>query len=413
MKKMFYTLKKTGLLLLFVCSLFPKLGSGFAPASDKVDEDILKKNFYLLYLLEEHPVPRGNNLLEEIAEIRKVRLDSAVHNCGSGICYADALQFTPSQIFQIGTQLIMHAQKNKFFLHKLRSSNLYLNFDKGIDSVFVRKCWESVASSMNRILNVYLKGTPPAYPKIDGGSFDPHDKDYLTELKQKLGELTVQQHSRQKSFYRSTMLACIQVLLINGRDEAVRYEPLQGGMNSLAFKRIGKVEWDKYLYSVILVPGFGPEQEGVALDPIATRRCDSAAKKYISGAAPFIVVSGGHVHPNKTPYCEAVEMKKYLVTVLKIPDNAVLIEPYARHTTTNLRNLNRMIFNFKIPEKKKVIIVTDESQSRYILGNMAKTAIRDLGYLPYENLIKISETESTYLPNKLSLQANPFDTLDP
>ncbi len=412
MKGIFCTIKKTGLLLLILCSLVPVLGTSYVPALHKPADGILTKNFYFLYLLEKHPIGE-NSVLEEIAATRMLRLDSAVTNCSSGTCYADAMQFTPVQIHQIGGELIRYAQKYKPFLYELRSSNFYSNFDTGIDSVFVRKSWESVALSMNRILNVYLKGTPPTYPKIDAASFDPLNKEFLAQLNQKLGKLAALHKGRERSFYRSTMLACIQILLINGRDEAIRYEPLQKGSNSSAVKHIGKVDWDKYRYSVILVPGLGPEQEGVRLDPNGAKRCDSAAKRYYSGLAPFIVVSGGHVHPNKTPWCEAVEMKKYLVSVLKIPDNVVFIEPYARHTTTNLRNLNRMIFNFRIPEEKEVIIVTDESQSRYIQGNMAKTAIRDLGYLPYEHLTKISPTESAYLPNKLSLHANPFDPLDP
>ena len=200
---------------------------------------------------------------------------------------------------------------------------------------------------------------------------------------------------------------------MNGRDEAIRYEPLEAGWNKNAVKKIATIKWDKYPFSAILVPGLGPEHEGLKLDPNGAKRCDSAAKRYFAGMAPFIVVSGGHVHPNKTPFAEAVEMKKYLIEVLKVPSGAILIEPHARHTTTNLRNFNRMIYRFKMPADKKILIVTDASQSGYIVGNMKNIALRDLGYVPYSSIKKISATETEYLPNETSMQINPLDPLDP
>ena len=106
-------------------------------------------------------------------------------------------------------------------------------------------------------------------------------------------------------------------------------------------------------------------------------------------------------------------MKKYLIEELNVPEDVVFIEPDARHTTTNLRNASRIIYHFGIPANKPVLIVTDKSQSSYINSGMAKTSMRDLGYLPYKNLKKISETETEFYPNWESMQVDPFDPLDP
>ncbi|HUM65452.1 MAG TPA: ElyC/SanA/YdcF family protein, partial [Chitinophagaceae bacterium] len=113
------------------------------------------------------------------------------------------------------------------------------------------------------------------------------------------------------------------------------------------------------------------------------------------------------------PYNEAVEMKKYIVEELGVPGELVFIEPDARHTTTNIRNTSRMIYRFGLPMNKPVLIVTDSSQAAYIAGRMRSTALRDLGYLPYQDLILLTENEVEFYPAKLSLHPDPLDPLDP
>jgi hypothetical protein len=183
-------------------------------------------------------------------------------------------------------------------------------------------------------------------------------------------------------------------------------------MNADAVQRIAGVRWASYRYSLILVPGQGPEEEGLPLDPMGIKRCKIAAERYQRGLAPFIVVSGGHVHPNKTPYSEAVEMRKYLVQELHISENAILIDPHARHTTTNLRNVARMVYRFKIPDNKKILTVTNPDQSAYI-PKMKKRFLDELRYIPYRGMKILNKEENEFYPVRNALQANPFDPLDP
>jgi hypothetical protein len=107
-------------------------------------------------------------------------------------------------------------------------------------------------------------------------------------------------------------------------------------------------------------------------------------------------------------------MKKYLIDTLDVPKNRILVEPYARHTTTNIRNTSRMIYRFGMQVSKPALIVTDSNQNDYINGKlMKKRALNQLGYLPYKRLKRLNSNESEFYPTKKVLQANPLDILDP
>ena len=141
-------------------------------------------------------------------------------------------------------------------------------------------------------------------------------------------------------------------------------------------------------------------------------RCKSAARQYFAGKAPFVVVSGGSVHPYKTKYNEAIEMKKYMISTLHLPESAVIIEPHARHTTTNIRNDVRLVFRYGMPISKPGLIVTDKSQNDGIT-NMDKRCLKELGYVPYKLGKRLSETALEFYPVITSLQIDADEPMDP
>jgi hypothetical protein len=49
------------------------------------------------------------------------------------------------------------------------------------------------------------------------------------------------------------------------------------------------------------VPGYGDDRPGVILSAMGRLRIELAARRYKEGKAPLIVVSGGFVHPARTP----------------------------------------------------------------------------------------------------------------
>jgi len=91
----------------------------------------------------------------------------------------------------------------------------------------------------------------------------------------------------------------------------------------------------------LILPGFtprlGPGRD--RLHPLIEGTCRVAARDLAAGVAGLIIPSGGAVHG---PANEAVLMRKELLE-LGVPEDRILIEPCARHTTTNLRNAGRLM----------------------------------------------------------------------
>jgi hypothetical protein len=67
----------------------------------------------------------------------------------------------------------------------------------------------------------------------------------------------------------------------------------------------------------------------------------------------------------QTPFNEAIEMKKYVMEKFKIPEKSILVEPYARHTTTNFRNTARLVFRYGIPADLKALVTSSEDHIAY------------------------------------------------
>lgn len=381
---------------------------------------ITEKAFYILTLIKEDEVlidiVRNNPELKSIGYKKADEIITSIGQCKDIPCYSTAIQWDESEIRTIGTQLIYLYQTNTPFRKLVSLSKergVYKLYEHLTDTAFIRSAWLNTAHGMNNATNIYLNGEKPRYPLIDSISYRVNDVAFKNAFLN-ASEKIIQKHSNQDGlFFELPLKLTLKALEINGRDEALRYEPLSNGSNKQPFGRIHNINWGKYKYSVILVPGQGPEKPGLSLDPIGKYRLNLAVASFKDGLAPFIVVSGGNVHPYKTPFNEAVEMKKYLIDSLSIPANIIFIEPHARHTTTNLRNTSRMIYRFGIPFQKPVLITTTSNQNSYINERMGQRALNELGYLPYERLKKLEDERSEFYPVINVLQVNPFDILDP
>jgi len=90
------------------------------------------------------------------------------------------------------------------------------------------------------------------------------------------------------------------------------------------------------------------------------------------------------------------------------------LEPYARHTTTNLRNATRRMVALGIPLDRPTLIVTDAEQSKYIESQTFSDRNRtELGYLPGAVGRRLSLYDLEFRPSRLSLRHDPRDPLDP
>lgn len=385
------------------------------------DSIIVAKAFPLLSLLETHPALRqslqADRALRGVARRHAGRAYRTLHQGPADARrYADSLAWKPQEIQAI-SKLLIADYLNNGELHAavaplLGKAGRYPLYADRPDTAALRLAWHDAARGLNRIVRVYLAGEAPRSPAIDSTSFGRHDPALAQRIRAGLLPLSRRARRRPGAYYAMPLQAALLALRLNDRLEAARYEPLRSGLNRAPCAAVARTAWASYPYSVILVPGLGPENPGVALDSLGAYRCRLAAARYRQGKAPFIVVSGGHVHPNKTPYCEAVEMKKYLVETLGLPDAAVFIEPHARHTTTNLRNTARMLYAFGLPTDRPLLTVTDTAQSRYILG-MAGRCRSELGYVPYRDLQKLSAEDNACFPVPEARQPDPYDPLDP
>jgi hypothetical protein len=425
-------LRKRILILTLTCALISAGITGFVVIEERVmprvsrvlfngENFLVKKAFPLLNILQKEEalkdVIQRQRVFSAISSQMLLRVEKSQKHGADVRSYASAIQWKENEIRTIGDELVKLYTTNSSFkaiIPALKKDGQYKLYEELSDTALIRNAWNDAALGINNIFDVYLQGKKPLYPAIDSISFQVNDEAFTDQVNEEFKAL-VQSAKKDKNqlFFQLPLKAALKVLAINGRDEAIRYEPLDKGTNESAARKIPTIDWNEYPYSVILVPGQGPSEEGVVLDPLSIYRCQLAAERYRSKLAPFLVVSGGHVHPNKTPYSEAVEMKKFLIDNLKIPEEDIFIEPHARHTTTNLRNTTRIIYRFGMPYEKPVLIVTSMNQNNYINGKMGPRGKKELGYFPYKELKKLSINESGFTPTLESLQANPFDILDP
>ena len=90
----------------------------------------------------------------------------------------------------------------------------------------------------------------------------------------------------------------------------------------------------------------------------------------------------------------SIEMKRFLIETMHIPEKEIIKDHHARHTSTNMRNCARLIFRYGIPMDKPCISSSNKEQSHYISGKgMENRCIEEQGYSAYKNGNRISKTE--------------------
>jgi hypothetical protein len=362
------------------------------------------KDFYLLSALQSDLEVR--KILSQDQALARVSAERAwfSQTCKENACRVHALLWTDEEISSVSFALARiykeSAAVRKLVEKDLRSSGTYVLYEKEDGAILLVNAWQICARGLNDILSVYGEGLAPRYPEIDSASFNVNSADFQPRV--------------TALFFEPSLEAALQLLSLNHRDEAGRLEPMEKGVNEAAVKAIPSLPWSKYLYSVIVVPGAGPNDPDTPISATGRARVALAAEAYHAGKAPLILVSGGYVHPAQTRFAEAVEMKKVLLAEYHVPEAAVLVDPYARHTTTNMRNAAREIYRYRIPMNKPALVVSDTAQTGYIAGQpFADRCLKELGYLPYQIVSRPSQTSLVFLPKIDSLQQDPLDPLDP
>ena len=373
------------------------------------------KNFYLLSLFQSRPEIR--KLLKENQALKRLSNDKFQNlrlaaRCNDVACYDRLLRLSGPEINTVANEFEVLALHRHFKLlaTEMRRSGVFIRYNRLSDPEMLIAAWRDAANGMNRLLNVYGLGKNPFYKDIDRVSFDVSSEAYRKLLKLKLAEIKL---AKDSLFFEPTLNFALKLLEANRRDEAGRYEPLEAGENKTSVQNLRNVRWADYPYSFILVLGSGPA-DSARLSPIGARRAEQGARLFLDHQAPLIIFSGGHVHPMQTPYNEAVEMKKYVMDKFKIPEASILVEPFARHTTTNFRNAARLAFRYGIPTNLKALVTSSEDH----IAITAKDGFRircstELGYFPMEFINRISPIAAEFKPSIASLFFDANDPLDP
>ena len=266
---------------------------------------------------------------------------------------------------------------------------------------------------INSLLSVYGTGLPSRYPAIDGPADVEGSPQFAARVAEAVALAAVYRDDPSGAFDPSVGLA-LSLLDANDRDDAVAFEPLDAKLNAAALVRAGKTDWARYRYSAIIVPGIGPDDLTTPLSARGKLNVRLAAQRFADGLAPFIIVTGASVHPRGSTTIEAIEMQRALIDRYGVPADCIVVEPYARHTTTNLRNVTRRLMALRAPLDRDVLIVTNPAQSQYIASpDFVARSMRDLGYMPGTVGIRISPTDLTFRPSPRSALIDPMDPLDP
>ena len=111
----------------------------------------------------------------------------------------------------------------------------------------------------------------------------------------------------------------------------------------------------------------------------AIMRLQIAVVDYVNGKAPLIIVSGGNVWPKETQCYEAIMMKNMLIK-MGIPEDKIIVDDKARHSTTNLRNVGRYMLEHGM---KKALVTTSPGQDFYfshpLISSFTVRSISQLG----------------------------------
>ena len=387
----------------------------FVSSGDVVQD----KNFYLLTLLSRDPRARVVLATDPIFQTERdnalAALSHARSNCASIACVANDLRLSETDIDRIGDRFAVQATGplQPVIRDHLRPSGLYQRYADLDDPAFLREVWKQTARGVNRLYGVYGLGEAPLYSDIDSATYKSGDGAFFQTVKTAL-QVSVDGAGPDTGFFDPWSRIGLDLLMISQRDEAARFEPLVAGENALALRQAARTKWARFPYTAIVVPGAGLREEESGLSASGALRLRLAVRRYQKGLAPFILVSGGNVHPNKTPFNEAIEMKRQLVSLYSVPEAAILVDPHARHTTTNLRNATRILYRAGAPMGQDVLVTTAESQSAYIDSEIFRTRNRaELGYQPMSVTARISPSDLAMRPVLTSLHSDPTDPLDP
>jgi hypothetical protein len=409
----------------FVTALFAQPGAGYRAGYVTLHSGnlVADKEFYWITVVDRTPALQ--QLLSQDSQLRGIcdqRLtllkDHVSDSCSWPASLVSDFRFSSADSLQVANALrtLYHRHVSLFdeiIDNHLRPSGYYQRFISLSNEELLLRAWGQTVTGIDYIIDQFGLGKKMRYPRIDSANYDVNGRYYRTALKDMFAMLSEQTRD-MTIFYHPSLAVAMQLMDLNDRDEPARFEPMDKGENQAACRKIPLTDWSKFKFATIVIPGNGPELTTTPISPDNKMHCAVAASRYKEGWAPFIIVSGGYCYPFRGPSCEAIEMKKFLITRFNIPADAIIIDPHARHTTTNIRNADRLIIRYGIPITKPSVFITTQSQLRMAAGDgFDQRNLRELGYLPYRDKQQLSIHDISFFPVMEALHMDPYDPLDP
>ncbi|MGN0191306.1 MAG: YdcF family protein [Candidatus Cryptobacteroides sp.] len=320
-----------------------------------------------------------------------------------------ALRFTAAEISQIGDyfESLWEAGNSwdRLVTGHLVPSGCYYYTNASSAQRMLRAAWAHDAQIVNMIVDIYGTGTRDAHCT--------DDRRTATEGQLAEALATVQAKTSASGFFTDIAVeGMYYILKAHEREqEPTLFEPHKLGCNLAACQALSSTDFSKYDYSAIIVLGGSDETTNFVQQ--AQERCDYAYTKWKAKKAPFIIVTGGRIHPFKTKDNEAETMKNYLMNK-GIPESVIIMEPQARHTPTNFRNVSRVLWRYGFPFEKEALMVMQS----YIMDDMEAEAFRqrcynEFGFMPITFGPRLDTYSKKLFPSKNSLTLGSIDPLDP
>lgn len=223
------------------------------PAKAQQTNVLRSKLFYLPVQLDARAALMKDPVLQQLGQVYYARVQQARRECRNTACYAAALRLKQEEVQQTGDRLVAHDMKK--VVEAVRATGYYNKGTALTDTALLRFAWEQTAAGMNYIFDTYLAGRKPRYAIIDSISFNVNDPSFRSLTEKMLDRQLKKQQA--KPYYALPVALATEVLLINGRDEAARYEPLTAGLNAKAYAAIAHTDWKKYPYTALRYPASG------------------------------------------------------------------------------------------------------------------------------------------------------------
>jgi uncharacterized SAM-binding protein YcdF (DUF218 family) len=384
-------------------------------------ESLETLNFPLLAMIRQAqgwaPALRADPALQALATVRAQRVAATAACAPRPLCLAEAWAWTPEDIAAVTAALRTVAARpgmaDGLVRSHLRASGRFARYAALADAELLAAAWADTAAGLNHLVAVYGAGKPPRYPAIDAMIFDVKRPEFAAVLDAH-ARVTEAAARPDDLVFDPSLRFGTGLLRLNERTDATAFRPLLAGENMAAVAQVRRMRWSDYRYPALLVFGHGPEDAQSRTGVLGHIRMARAADLFARRLAPFIIVSGGSVHPNRTPFNEAIEMKRLLIAQYDIPADRILIEPHARHTTTNLRNSARLLFAAGFPTDQPSLIVTDPATAPYIGSTLLQERARaETGVL--SGVVAPAATPFTFAfrPDRAAFHVDPSDPLDP